>query len=88
MNITSPNDHLARWAEHYKDLASDVTGHSLNSNYWAAVFRNNHRYTQTWNINDPITISEIRNTVLSMKNNKAPGLDGIPIEFFLQSNVL
>ena len=33
-------------------------------------------------INDSITMEEIQNTVLEMKNNKAPGPDGIPIEFF------
>jgi len=27
-------------------------------------------------------MEEIQNTVLDMKNNKAPGPDGIPIEFF------
>ena len=36
----------------------------------------------TWDINDPITMEEIQNTGLDMKNNKAPGPDGIPIEFF------
>jgi len=30
----------------------------------------------------PITINDIRNTISSMKNNKAPGPDGIPIEFY------
>ena len=28
------------------------------------------------------SLEEIHNTVLDMKNNKAPGPDGIPIEFF------
>jgi len=35
-----------------------------------------------WNINDLISLSDIRNTVLSMKRNKAPEPDGIPIEFY------
>ena len=38
--------------------------------------------SSTWNINSPITMSDIQETVLSMKNNKSPGPDGIPIEFF------
>jgi len=29
-----------------------------------------------------LAIFEIRSTVLSMKNNKAPGPDGIPFEFY------
>eukprot|EP00833_Pecoramyces_ruminatium_P002775 jgi/Orpsp1_1/1176807/evm.model.c7180000059111.1 len=65
-----------------KNLASDSSGHSLNSDYWANVFRNNHRNPTTWNINESISYSDIRNTVLSMKSNKAPGPDGIPIEFY------
>ena len=39
----------------------------------------------TWDINDSITMEEIQNTVLEMKNNKAPGPDGIPIEFFFKA---
>jgi len=34
------------------------------------------------NINDPITMDEIQNTVLDTENNKAPGPDSIPMEFF------
>jgi len=76
LNITSPKD----------NLTLDIISHSLNCNYWAAAFRNNQRYSQSWNIYYTITITEIRNTVLSIKNNEAPGPNGIPIEF-LQSNV-
>ena len=82
IDITSPEKQLERWAEHYKTLAADNTGHSLDSKYWADIFRNNHRNPKTWNINDSISLDEIRNTILSMKNNKAPGPDGIPIEFY------
>jgi len=35
-----------------------------------------------WNINDPISIIKIKNVIQSMKNNKAPGPDGLPIEFY------
>ena len=77
-----PNVQLKRWAEHFNDLASDSTGHSLNQDYWANVFGNNPRNPNTWNINDPTSLSNIRNTVLSKKRNKAPGPDGIPIEFY------
>jgi len=59
-----------------------VTGHSLNRAYWERVFRFNYRDSIIWDINDPISIQEIRSTILSMKNNKAPGPDGIPIEFY------
>jgi len=81
-DLLSPSEQLKRWAEHYEDLASDVTGHSLNRAYWERVFRFNYRNSIIWDINDLIFIQEIRNTILSMKNNKAPGPDGIPIEFY------
>ena len=80
--LISQNDQLNRFAEHYKDLASDVTSHSLDEEYWKNVFGSSQISTETWNINQPITMSEIESTVKEMKNNKAPGPDGIPTEFF------
>ncbi|OUM70091.1 hypothetical protein PIROE2DRAFT_1769 [Piromyces sp. E2] len=56
-------------------LASDVSGHSLNRDYWERIFRFNNRNSDTWDINQPITTEEIKNTILSMKNIKAPGPD-------------
>ena len=67
-----------RWNN--KQLSSDETGHSLNRYYWNASFP--HTNSTTWNVNDPIAISVIISTVLSMKNNKTPGTDGIQIEFY------
>ena len=32
-DIISPTKQLDRWAEYYKDLASDPSGHSLNRNF-------------------------------------------------------
>ena len=81
-DILSPSDQLNRWAEHYEELASDVTGHSLNRSYWERVLCSIHHNELTWDINGPISLNEIKDTVLSMKNNKAPGPDGIPIEFY------
>eukprot|EP00833_Pecoramyces_ruminatium_P008357 jgi/Orpsp1_1/1182389/evm.model.c7180000081096.1 len=72
----------ARWAEYYQDLASDPSGHSLDRNYWNYTLRNICLRTIYWDINGPITVNEIKNIISSMKNNKAPGLDDIPIEFY------
>jgi len=33
-------------------------------------------------------MEEIQNTVFDMKNNKAPGPDGIPIKFFLKPSLV
>ena len=39
-DIISPIKQLDRWAEYYKDLASDPSDHSLNRNFWIHVLRN------------------------------------------------
>ena len=80
--LVSQEDQLNRFAEHYEELASDITGHSLNENYWKRILNNSSSPQESWDINQPISMSEIQSTVLSMKNNKAPGPDGIPTEFF------
>ena len=80
--LVSQEDQLNRFAEHYEELASDITGHSLNENYWKRILNNSSTPQESWDINQPISMSEIHSTVLSMKNNKAPGPDGIPTEFF------
>eukprot|EP00833_Pecoramyces_ruminatium_P010362 jgi/Orpsp1_1/1184394/evm.model.c7180000089342.1 len=80
--LFSRADQLNRFAEHYEDLASDITSHSLNKDYWEKLFDVHSSNNRTWNINKPIEMSEIQETVSSMKNNKAPGPDEIPIEFF------
>jgi len=80
--LFSHSDQLNRFAEHYSELVSDVTQHSLNNEYRVSLFQTNPNNNPTWDINDSITMEEIQNTVLDMKNNKTPGPDGIPIEFF------
>jgi len=80
--LTSQNEQLNRFAEHYQDLASDITGHSLDDQYWKNILANSPISNEAWDINQPITMAEIESTVFSMKNNKAPGPDGIPSEFF------
>ena len=77
--LFSQSDQLNRFAEHYSVLASDVTQHSLDNEYWVSLFGTNPNNNLTWDINDSITMEEIQNTVLDMKNNKAPDPDGIPI---------
>ena len=70
------------WTSDYKELASDSTNHSLDEDYWKKTLDNTSISSETWDINQPISMSEIESAVLSMKNNKAPGPDGIPTEFF------
>jgi len=70
--LFSHSDQLNRFAEHYSELASDVTQRSLDNEYWVSLFGTNPDNNTTWDINDPIIMEEIQNTVLDMKNNKAP----------------
>jgi len=80
--LFSHSDQLNRFAKHYSELSSDVTQHSLDNEYWVNLFGINPNNNPTWDINDPINMEDIQSTVLDIKNNKAPGPDGIPIEFF------
>ena len=65
--LFSHSDQLNRFAEHYSELASDVTQHSLDNEYWVSIFGTNPNNNLTWDINDSITMVEIQNTVLDMK---------------------
>ena len=80
--LVSQEEQLNRFAEHYRDLASDVTNHSLDEDYWNKTLDNLPTSSEPWNINQPISMEEIESTILLMKNNKAPGPDGIPAEFY------
>ena len=61
--LFSHSDQLNRFAEHYSELASDVTQHSLDNEYWVSLFGTNPNNNLTWDINDSITMEEIQNTV-------------------------
>ena len=50
-----------------------LLNNSLDNEYWVCLFGTNPNNNPTWDINDSITMEEIQNTVLEMKNNKAPG---------------
>ncbi|ORX49205.1 hypothetical protein BCR32DRAFT_288186 [Anaeromyces robustus] len=75
-------DTLRRFAEHYELLVSNVTSHSLNKEFLENKLGFPPPDSFEWNINILITISEIYETVSSLKNNKTPDPDGIPSEFF------
>ena len=88
--LCTPQDLVDRFGEHYEALASDITGHSLDQQYWQECLGPPPLDTIEWNINGPITMDEIQKAVRSMQCNKAPGPDGLPIEFykaFFETNV-
>ena len=83
--LISQDDQLNRFAEHYKELASDATSHSLDENYWKNVLGSSQISAETWDINHPITMSKIESTIRDMKNNK---LNKINVVFFILFNLL
>jgi len=56
--LFSHSDQLNRFAEHYSELASDITQHSLDNEYWVSLFGTNPNNNPK---NDFGFISEIRN---------------------------
>ena len=99
--LCTPQDLVKRFGEYYQALTSDVTGHSLDQQYWQERLGDcccscryqpsslndsqSHPLTHpppVWNINGPITMDEIEKVIRQMKNDKAPGPDGIPVEFY------
>ena len=73
---------LNAWSYHYSLLAQDVTKHSRNELYWYNKFQNIQTkiFDCEITLNYNITNDEIITALKIMKNNKAPGGDGIPSE--------
>jgi len=61
-------------------------GHSLNENYLEGILNNYSSPQESWDINQPISMSEIHSTVLLIKkNNKTNGSIDIPSRIFLRT---
>ena len=71
---------LAAWCKHYTELAADVTGHSCDWEHWQHLSE-----TQTLppldESNTAITIQDVWAALGKMARYKAPGQDGIPVDF-------
>jgi hypothetical protein len=73
------------WSDHFSELARDVTGHSRDPEYWRTGECGPQR-RHLVELDRDLTENEIRTTLRGMKRNKAPGSDGIPLEFLLMSD--
>ena len=83
--VISSKEKLKVWHDHFKKLASDPSGISLSLDYWSESAENEFLISSRndeWDINQDISIDEIKFAILSTPNYKASGPDGIPIEFF------
>ena len=84
--LLEPEKILKAWWEHYTELASDVTGHSGDEEYWENNLPHLGRVQNVMDeLNVPVTWHELQETLRSMSRNKAPGLSGIPVEYYLQA---
>ena len=72
--LTNKTDVLARWQEHFDAL---LNGELLTNEAMVAGFPDDDGNAQT--VLEP-TREEVANAIKSLKNNKAPGPDGIPAE--------
>jgi len=82
---TSTKEQLEVWHNHYKKLASSHSDINSALIEWYNKFSNGTiRYTRhnEWDINQDISIEEIKEAILATPNYKASGPDGIPIEFY------
>jgi len=75
------------WTDHYKNLTFDFSNHSLNRDYLANISLYKSYNQDIFNINDFISLSDIRNTVSSMKNYKYFESDNIPLDFIKHFSV-
>lgn len=79
--LLDPAEVRIRWKAHHSSLAADPTGHSRDKSHWR-----DRLYPRVsdkpLHINDPITWPELVAALKSMRNGKAPGVDGLPPEFY------
>eukprot|EP01138_Halocafeteria_seosinensis_P001156 gb/GECG01001182.1/.p1 GENE.gb/GECG01001182.1/~~gb/GECG01001182.1/.p1 ORF type:complete len:791 (+),score=62.57 gb/GECG01001182.1/:1-2373(+) len=72
------------WREYYRSLASDVTGHSGDEEYWVDKVPDLPSLEGSGYVGDlnaDISADELSRCLRKMKKRKAPGRDGIPAEF-------
>lgn len=80
---------LARWAQHYEMLGTDVTGHSQQADYWQHLDPQETRQPPITELDAAFTRIDVWDALSRMKRHKAPGHDGIPTDFLqacLQEN--
>ena len=65
-----------RWAEHYSSLLNGGSAADMT------VLEELPQQTIVHEMDASPTLDEVRKCVLSLKNNKSPGTDGIPAEFY------
>jgi exonuclease III len=78
---------LEAWRWHYAELAKDPTGNSQSPEKWLVDFPVEDDLDPLPGLNDLLTIEEVWLTLSRGKGNKAPGMDGIPLDFQMSALV-
>lgn len=77
-----PREKLEALHEYYTNLFGDVEGTSGDIEYWRQQYSHIPEETELPGMNEAISWEEINNVLRLMKAHKAPGVDGIPGEFY------
>ena len=80
--IEGTSNLLKHATEFYKEQFGPASGNlcRLKENMWEPNYKLSN--IVDFILTRPFSEPEIKNALFSMKNNKAPGLDNMPIEFF------
>lgn len=70
---------LSAWAAHYATLGKDATGHSRDPAHWEPTGPPSPAWPE---LNVPITWPEVCRVLTSLKDQTAPGFDGLPPAWF------
>ena len=80
-NLLYGQDARVEWTDNYTQLFEDVTGHSKDMQYWRDRFPGPDPQPLP-GMDAEITWLELNEALRRQKSWKAPGLDGIPSEFY------
>ena len=82
--IQSQKEILAQIRQYYADLFSCKDKNGTEEENLEDLFTTKRKLTsfESEALNGPITITELSSIVKNMKNNKTPGIDGFPADFF------
>jgi exonuclease III len=75
------------WQQHYAGLIKDVTGHSKDVDFWRDKFPDDDEVVEMVDLNRPFVAEELAATLVKMKSNKAPGIDGVPVDLLKMATV-